>query len=105
FEDASIKSDGTVPSFSLAGNLITVPYYQTNPNDNQSQNWTGVWDVESGEQVARLPYHEAASLSPDGSKIEIGLEIYELSNGIILKELRFDSYELLLRNYERILHY
>jgi WD40 repeat protein len=56
---------------------------------------TGVWDVRTGEQLARIPAEGALALSPDSSRIVIDTTVYDVATGQAIARLQNDNYRIL----------
>jgi WD40 repeat protein len=81
----------TVINFAFQGEIAALPF-QTPENDQFS---TGIWNVQTGEQLGVLPTTGATALSPTGDQIVIDSTVYDVASGEVIARLQNDTYQLL----------
>jgi hypothetical protein len=87
----------------LSGNLLAMPSCSDYESCNLQS--TIVWDVHTAQIVATLPKTGRISFSPDGTKIAIANEVYDLATEERLAILQTEGYRALVRANDRILKY
>jgi WD40 repeat protein len=96
--------DTDFQDYALVENYFAAPTGFWSESDFSSQQ-TMVWDINTGAMLASFPATGRLVLSPDGTKIAIGLTIYAIATGEQLRHLQTDLYRVLAGVHDRILLY
>lgn len=100
FTSPSLEKGDIIASF-VAGNY---GHEREAGNPDSRQRMTGIWDIDTGEQIMRIPDTGKLVLSPDNTKIAINRTIYDIATGESLVSFQTDVYEPLSHG-NRILLY